>query len=302
MKAFVTGATGVVGGSLVRHLLAEGDTVTVYSRRAAELPGVATVRGSLFSQHSLAEAMSGHDVVFHVAGVNELCSRDVRAMYEVNVDAARTVARAASTARVPRLVHTSSVAADAADPPSHYARSKQLGERAVLAESGTEIVAVRPASVQGPGRITGSTKVIVDIVTGRLRYAVDTTVSVVDIEDCARGHRAAAVRGRPGAVYTLSGFTLSISEALESLGQLLGRELTVRMLPIELLTAAAPIAGLSRLWGGSPLLCPELVRTLRADHAYDGRPAAEELGFEYRTAEDTLQRLLDWLTRTGTIA
>ena len=302
VRAFVTGATGVVGGSLAEYLVAEGDAVTCFGRRPAALADVTSVEGSLLSHRQLAAAMEDHDVVYHVAGVNQLCPTDVETMYEINVDAARTVARAAATAGVPKLVYTSSVAAASAKPPSHYARSKALGERAVLAESGTEVIAVRPASVQGPGRASGSTAIIIDIVSGRLPFAVDTTVSVVDIDDCSVGHRAAARHGDPGAVYTLAGFTVSIRQALEMVGAILGRDLEVRFIPVEALALAAPFVGLSRLWRSEPLLCPELVRTLREDHRHDGSTAAARLGFEYRAAEDSIGRLLDWLVRTERIS
>lgn len=302
MRAFVTGATGVVGGSIVRHLAAEGDTVTAYTRRPFETPSVTTVQGSLLSHRQLVQAMQGHDVVYHVAGVNQLCATDVSQMYRINVDGARVAARAAASAGVPRFVYTSSVAAASPDPPSHYARSKRLGETAVLAETGTEVVSVRPASVQGPGRASGSTRVIIDIVSGRLRFAVDSTISVVDIDDCAVGHRAAALRGSVGSVYTLAGFTLSIRDALDIVASMLGRALDVRFIPVEALAVVAPIVGFSRMWGAEPLLCPELVRTLLEDHRHDGSTAAARLGFEYRTSEDSITRLVEWLVHTGKIS
>ncbi len=301
MRAFVTGATGVVGGSLVRHLVERGDAVTAFGRRPVPVPGAVVTTGSLLSHRQLADAMAGHDVVYHVAGVNRLCPSDVAEMYEVNVDGARTVARAAASAGVARLVHTSSVAAADTHPPSHYARSKRFGEQAVLAESGMDVVVVRPASVQGPGRATGSAKVILDIITGRLRYAIDTTVSIVDIDDCAAAHRAAALHGLGGRTYTVAGFTLSIRQALDMVAGMLNRDLDVRYVPIQALAVAAPVLGLPRLWGREPLVCPEMVKTLRADHVHDGALAGIELGFDYRSAEETIGRLLDWFTRTGAI-
>lgn len=299
MRSFVTGATGVVGGSLIRHLSACGDSVTAYVRRPSAMPVTTVVVGSLHSHSQLTAAMEGHDVVYHVAGINELCPIDVVGMYQVNVDAARTVARAAAAAGVPRLVYTSSVAAASPSPPSHYARSKQLGELAVMAESGVEVVSVRPASVQGPGRATGSAKVILDIVSGRMPYAVDTTVSVVDIDDCATGHRAAAVHGESGLVYTLAGFTMTIREALDMVASMLGRPFDVRFVPMRALAIVAPFLGLPRLLGKQTLVCPEMVRTLQEDHVHDGEPAAAALGFEYRSAEDTIGRLLDWFVAIG---
>ena len=64
-----------------------------------------------------------------------------------------------------------------------------------------DVVVVNPSSVQGPGRATGSAQLILDVVTGRLRFLTDTEVSFVDIDDCARGHLLAAEKGQRGQRY-----------------------------------------------------------------------------------------------------
>ncbi len=294
MRALVTGASGVVGRSLVRHLLQHGDEVVAYLRKAHDVPGVQVEIGELSDVSRMTSTMSGADVVYHVAGVNQLCPRDTSAMYAVNVGGTQAVLEAAANAGVPRLVHTSSVAVDASSLPSHYARSKAEAEQVALNAEGVDVVVVRPASVQGPGRSTGSAQILLDAINGRLPVAVDATISVVDIDDCAAGHRAAAIRGVPSEVYTLSGFTTSIRDALGLVENHLGRQVTVRFVPSWVLWALVPVGLTPRLWGAEPKLCAEMVRTLSADHRYDGRPAAESLSFSYRSPTETIGRLIDW--------
>ncbi|MEZ4588390.1 MAG: NAD(P)H-binding protein, partial [Gemmatimonadales bacterium] len=74
MKAFVTGATGFVGGHLVDALQAAGIPTTALVRsagRGAALAerGVATVEGDLGDAEHLTRALAGHDTVIHVAGL-----------------------------------------------------------------------------------------------------------------------------------------------------------------------------------------------------------------------------------------
>jgi dihydroflavonol-4-reductase len=91
---------------------------------------------------------------------------------------------------------------------SDYERSKFEAERAVLAaadETGVDVICVNPASVQGPGRATGSTQLLLDYLNGRLKAVVDTTLSLIDIADCTTGHLLAASKGKPGERYVLSG-------------------------------------------------------------------------------------------------
>ena len=73
---------------------------------------------------------------------------------------------------------------------SKYAQSKFEAEQAVLAvaeRTGLVVVCVNPASVQGPGRTSGTARLLLGYLNGRLRAAVDGPLNVVDIADCTRG-------------------------------------------------------------------------------------------------------------------
>ena len=129
--------------------------------------------------------MDGVDLLYHVAGLNVMCPRRPKELIEVNVDGAVNVMRAARRTGVRRVVFTSSAMVmgerrgEIGDEEtshsgrylSHYGRSKHLGEQAVIAEAGEmELVIVNPSSVQGPGRTTGTGKLILDIVNGAFRH------------------------------------------------------------------------------------------------------------------------------------
>ena len=65
---------------------------------------------------------------------------------------------------------------------------------------GIEVVSVNPASVQGPGRATGTTRLLLDYLNGKLKNVVDATISLVDIADCTEGHLLAESRGGWGTL------------------------------------------------------------------------------------------------------
>jgi dihydroflavonol-4-reductase len=261
--------------------------------------------------------MEGCDVGFHMAGVNTLCPSDPAELERVNIGGAAAVARAAAKARLPRLVHTSS-AATIGEPRgtigtehtphrgwylSDYDRTKHAGERAVLdvgAREGLDVVCVNPASVQGPGRATGTAKMLLAQLDGRLKLFVDTRFSVVDIDDCTRGHLLAAERGAPGERYLLCGATLTSNEALELLERLSGRSERPRFVPAAI---APPLAGAVELafraLRREPPTCRAMARTLLHGHAYDGSRATRELGLSYTPVEDTLRRTAAWALQAG---
>ena len=273
--------------------------------------------GDLLDEAALARAMDGCDVGFHMAGVNTLCPADPSELERVNVDGAAAVARAAATAGLPRLVHTSS-AATIGEPRgtvgseltphrgwylSDYDRTKHAGERAVLdigAREGLDVVCVNPASVQGPGRATGTAKMLLAQLDGRLKLFVDTRFSVVDIGDCTRGHLLAAERGGPGERYLLCGATLTSEEALELLARMSGRTERPRFVPAAI---APPLAGAVELafraLRREPPTCRAMARTLLHGHAYDGSRATRELGLQYTPVEETLRRTAAWAWEAG---
>ena len=314
---FLTGGSGFVGGALLRGLAADGREVRALARSSAgeervRALGGRPVPGDLWDASALRRGMAGCRVVFHAAGVNAMCLPDPSAMYRANVDGPVEVVRAAAACGIRRVVHTSSAvtAGEAAGTMateqtphrgsylSHYERSKHLGEQAVLAEGnrlGVEVVCVNPASVQGPGRTGGTARILIGYLNGRLRWAVNATLSLVFVDDCTRGHLLAELRGRPGERYLLSGATLTVREALEVLGSVVGHERTVRFLPRWATSAGATVAGGAwRLAGRPAPVCREMARVMRHGAAYDGSRATRDLGLAYTPLEDWLRATVEW--------
>ena len=321
---FLTGGTGFVGGALLRRLAAEGRAVRALARTPAGLDlvrslGAEAVAGDLSDGEALRRGMAGCRVVFHAAGVNAMCLPDPAPMYRANVDGAAGVVRAAAAAGVPRVVHTSSavtmgeatgVVATEATPHrgsylSHYERSKHLGEQAVLAEgkrTGVEVACVNPASVQGPGRSGGTARLLIGYLSGRLHWTVDSTFSLIFVDDCTRAHLLAERRGAPGERYLVSGATLTVRAAVALLGRVAGVERTVRFLPgWTASSGAAVVGGAWHLAGRQAPVCREMARVLRHGAAYDGSRATRDLGLAYTTLEDWLRLTVDWYREQGLV-
>jgi dihydroflavonol-4-reductase len=183
-----------------------------------------------------------------------MCSPDPDYMDLVNIQGTRNVLAACQSAGVGRLIHTSSAAA-IGEPHgtvgsetsnhrgsylSRYERSKHLSERALLGEADDlDVVVVNPSSVQGPGRATGTGRLLLDVLNGKLPFLVETTVSVVDIDDCSAGHLLAAERGRRGERYILSGASVTIGEALDLLRAAIGRQVEPKFAPGWLVSIGA---------------------------------------------------------------
>jgi dihydroflavonol-4-reductase len=323
--AFVTGASGFVGANLVRALLDRGWRVRALLRgEAPSLAGldVERVRGDLFVP-GLAETMRGSDAVFHAAATYSLWHRDRAAVMRANVDGTRAVLAAARAAGVPRVVHTSSVAAigvrDDGRPADEthqspverlvgvYKRSKYLAEQEArrAAEAGQDVVIVNPTTPVGPwdAKPTPTGEIVVRFLNGRMPAYVDTGLNVVDVRDVAAGHVLAYERGRTGERYILGHENLTLHALLERLATVAGRPAPRLRLPsaIPLAYAALGEHVLARL-GVVPDVSVESVRMARQKMYYTAEKAVRELGLPQSPVTDALADAVTWFRDRGYVA
>lgn len=175
MNVLVTGATGFVGTALLERLGRETCQVRVAvlaEERTDHLPETVekVVVQPLSDMTEYADALRGIDVVIHLAArvhvMNEDAADPLAEFRRVNVAGTETLARQAAAAGVRRLVFLSSVKVNGEgrgepytedDPPAPedpYGVSKQEAEdvlRQVAADTGLEVVIIRPPLVYGPG-------------------------------------------------------------------------------------------------------------------------------------------------------
>jgi dihydroflavonol-4-reductase len=115
LRAFVTGATGFLGSHVARVLAEQGAELRLLVRPTSDLRNLdglnaERVAGDLRDSASIEKALSGCDVVFHVAADYRLWVRDPAEMYRSNVEGTRSLLEAARRQGVRRVVYTSSVA------------------------------------------------------------------------------------------------------------------------------------------------------------------------------------------------
>jgi dihydroflavonol-4-reductase len=321
LKVFVTGATGFVGSHVAHVLSQQGAELRLLVRatsRTENLEGLTAERvtGDLCDAEAARQGMSGCELVFHVAADYRLWAPDPREIYRANVEGTRTVLEAARAAGVRRVVHTSSVAtigfrtngrpADEDSPVSlrdmigAYKRSKFMSEQAAMeaARGGLDVVVVNPTTPVGEQDVkpTPTGRVIVDFLKRKFPAYVETGLNLVDVRECARGHVAAAERGRSGERYILGGEDLTLKQILDRLAAISGLPSPKVKLPyaVALATGAVDTLFTGVLLGREPRVTLDSVRMGRKKMFASSAKAERELGWKMVSVDDALRRAVDW--------
>ncbi|MFB3918084.1 MAG: hopanoid-associated sugar epimerase [Terriglobales bacterium] len=322
MKVFVTGATGFVG-SHVAYVLAEGGAdlrlLVRSGSRTENIEGLQADRitGDLCDPDSLKKAVSGCEVVFHVAADYRLWTPDPAEMYRCNVEGTRALIEAAQQAGVRRVVYTSSVAtmgftanghpADENSPVAlanmigPYKRSKFMAEQIAL--RAPNVIVVNPTTPVGERDIkpTPTGRVIVDFLRRKFPAYVDTGLNLVDVTECARGHVAALEKGRPGERYILGGENVTLKQVLDRLSAITGLPSPTVRLPyaVALISGAVDTFFTGVLCRREPRVNLDAVRMGRKKMFVSSAKAERELGWRIVPVEDALRRAVKWFQEHG---
>jgi nucleoside-diphosphate-sugar epimerase len=317
MIYFITGATGFLGGALVRHLRASGHEVRALVRDLEKAGPVRTARvelarGDITDRASLRAPMQGVDGVFHLAAWYKVGERDGNVADRINVDGTRNVLETMRELGVPRGVYTSTVAVysdtrgvevdESYYHPgpwlSAYDRSKWRAHYEValpMMREGLPLVILQPGVIYGPGDTSG----LGDLWRRYLRRELPaipgkTAYSWAHVDDVARVHAAAMTSARARETYIVAGPSHTLVEACRMAERITGIPAPRRVVPPVVMKAASRLAWLAeRVTALPPGSSSEALRVLAgATYLGDNRKARRELGYDPRPLEEGLREVL----------
>lgn len=277
-RILVTGASGFVGRALCDQLFAGGYEVWAAMRtkeqgesvtHAYPVTGIKSVSvGDLFEPNDRGPALKGVDAVVHLAArvhmMRESAASPLNEYRKANTLATLDLARQAAAAGVQRFIFISSIkvngestllghaftADDVPSPQDPYGISKheaEQGLRKLAAETGMEVVIIRPPLVYGPGVKANFQSMMrwlkrgVPLPLGAIhnKRSLVALDNLVDLIITCLDHPAAANQ----IFLAADGEDISTTELLRRLGLALGNPARLIPVPASLLEAGAALLG-----------------------------------------------------------
>jgi uncharacterized protein YbjT (DUF2867 family) len=206
----VTGATGNVGGELVRALAGAGQPVRALARAGREQefpPGVQPVTGDLNQPQSMRTALAGADAMFLYPGYQDMAGTLAEA-------------RRAGVRRVVLMSGSSAASGDTGNAVSRYM---------IESEDAVRVSGLAWTMVRAFGFMSNTLQWVPQLREGDLVRApfAGVPIAVIDPSDIAAVAAAAlTATGHDGRVYTVSGpQALRPADRARILGEVLGRDL-----------------------------------------------------------------------------
>ena len=326
MKVLITGATGLLGGHLIKELKQRGEQI-----RALVLPvenadklveqGVEVVRGDVTDADTLAPAVTDIDLVFHLAGMMGVW-RPLADYRLVNVTGSENLYKAAQVAGVRRFVHTSSHTVyglgygrfltenDPLRPdPDPYSITKAEGDRLMrrlIVNSKVETVILRPGTFFGPGdrlhfgRMAQKVKDGKGLIIGR----GDNALPFCYVSDVVQGFLLAAYHEHaPGNVYNITNdHPLTQQEMFNAIADAVGGKRPALHLPYLPIYYGSIVAEkvVARVTRTKPVVTQLGAMMFGSDNRHSIEKARRELGFEPKVdLLDGIKLAAEWFNAGG---
>ena len=316
----VTGAAGHIGNVLVRELVRRG-----YAVRALALPGEDVrpladskpeiVEANILDYPALKAAMTGAEVVFHLASLVALVPEQFELMQKVNIEGTANVIKACLETGVKRLIYTSSIHAygrpdknlviderlpfDTEIGGGGYDQTKAKASKLVLeaAKAGLNAVILAPTGVIGPYDFKRSEmgKMTNYWMKSTPTFSLEGAFDFVDVRDVVEAHINAIERGEAGQAYLLPGHRVSVRDyrrLIQDACSTCSKEIYV---PMKLAQIFAPLAEwFYRILKTRPSFTRYAIDTLMSNSVVSGEKAVEVLGFHPRSIEETVRDSVEW--------
>jgi dihydroflavonol-4-reductase len=300
MKALVLGGSGFIGSWIVRELLSRKFHSSSFCRQKTESfhdPLINIIQGDCKNYRGYAVCCWWPRYTFSCCFFLSRLFSSAGASVQNSINELDNVLIAAKENKVRRFVYISSPtvinASEKSIDLSTYCYIKYYLHKRVEEEikKGLPGIIIVPGGCFGPGDakvVTG--RVILEILSRRLKMICEGKMNIVDVRDVARTSVDAAILGTVGAAYQLGNWNCLVSEFVERVAYLAGIPAPKKKVPYILSKSAAKFIEHLQFFtfGGKPFLPETGLDMVNFSNYLDSSLAVKELSFTALPVNKTL--------------
>lgn len=311
---FITGATGLVGSYLSREMLDAGHSVTALRRASSDLSLVADIadrmewiEGDVLEPATMSAAIQQADWVIHSAAMISFSPETIDLMKTVNIEGTRNVVELCLMQGVEQLCFVGSTAGlgkpsdrktvDESIDSHHaimnttYAQTKYASESVVWdgRQKGLDVLVINPPVVLGIGDWEKSSSRLFDYVWQQKSFYPGGIINYVDVRDLVTCTRMLMESKILNERFIVGGGHLEYGAFFRLIAGHLGvKAPSKRLSPFvaEILWRVEKVR--ARLTGSKAFITRENAKTTSARYIYETGKIRKALGYEFRTAEETV--------------
>ena len=325
MKVLVTGGTGFTGKALVRKLLDDGYEVVALDYKKGlkteelEQWGAKVIIGSVVDSDVVEEAVTGADVVLHLAAAFRELNVPKTYYREVNVGGTEKMLEASLRHGVKKFVYCSTcgVHGNIDNPPGgedapiqpadYYQQTKYEAEPVVLEyqKKGLKTTILRPAAIYGPGDPERFFMIFKRVHKGKFPIfgKGETFYHPLYIDNLVDAFLLCMQEGvGDGGTYLIADEEyVSIKDLVTRVGKAMGGNLKIAHYPIvPLIIAGHFFETICRPFKITPPIFPRRVDWYRQNRAFKIDRAKKDLGYDPKVGLDEgLKRTAEWYRKEG---
>jgi dihydroflavonol-4-reductase len=323
MKVLVTGATGLLGGYLVRTLLEHGYSVRALVRPSSHLgslsarPVDVVIGDILVPDGRLLEACTGCDMVFHAAAYFAYTGQTDSTLLDTALIGTRNILLACEQADVRRTLVTSSsvvfgygnasdclidetaAVKNGDDVPYVAAKTAQhLAALSIARTIRTEVLMACPTIILGEttAPLGPSNGFVVSYLRDPFHCTFPGGCNIVRAEDVAEGHLMIARTGRANESYLLGSANLTWREIHTEISRLVGLPEPKLELNHTLAYLAASADELRSYFSCETSLSTRTQASMIGRYYWYSHEKAKALGYRPQSGASTLLETVSWLT------
>lgn len=326
MRAFVTGATGLIGGHLIRALVAKGNSVKALVRMQSNtklLPAnIELTYGDILDEESLQNGMKDCDIIFHAAGTFAYWGYDNEKFILDAKNGMENVIKSGKANNIQKIIFTSSSvtvgasekpevlnessSANPEDAPGYVIAKIQQEQIAfsVGKKYEVDVIAICPTLTVGAGdhHLTESNRMMVNYLKDPYKSTWIGGCNIVGADDIAHAMMILAERGIPGQRYLAGTDNLLWKDVHAKISELCG-------LPGPYLTAMRTssylLSAMHELWSHlskeRPTSTREQAKMVGKYYWYNSK-RLNDLGWHPESSEAAMIEALSWLVSSDHIS